>query len=216
MPRRFVTRDARRATTVSEHNPTARVEPSPRRAGPATRHRFDRHDRRMQMRRQFQLIDFGGGARLERFGERIVDRPHPAALGARRDAEAVAARRSAVRSRPGVDGPAANAGPWPIASEGLTMELRPTEAGQAGLFPEHLAMLPWLDTRIGARSSRRRRRRRRRGPPPVRLHGPRHAGDGSRRRGRHARGRRTTDGRLGTPQCRAVRPGRPPDPLDRR
>lgn len=31
----------------------------------------------------------------------------------------------------------------------LTLELRPTETGQVGLFPEHLAMLPWLQARVG-------------------------------------------------------------------
>lgn len=31
------------------------------------------------------------------------------------------------------------------------MELRPTETGQLGLFPEHLAMLPWLRTQVAER-----------------------------------------------------------------
>lgn len=31
------------------------------------------------------------------------------------------------------------------------MGLRPTEAGQLGLFPEHLAMLPWLEARVAER-----------------------------------------------------------------
>ena len=31
----------------------------------------------------YQLLDVGGGARLERFGDRVTDRPYPAALGAR-------------------------------------------------------------------------------------------------------------------------------------
>jgi hypothetical protein len=33
---------------------------------------------------EYALIDVGGGARLERFGERLVDRPSPGALGQRR------------------------------------------------------------------------------------------------------------------------------------
>jgi hypothetical protein len=33
----------------------------------------------------YQLLDVGGGARLERFGDRVTDRPYPAALGARAD-----------------------------------------------------------------------------------------------------------------------------------
>jgi 23S rRNA (cytosine1962-C5)-methyltransferase len=45
----------------------------------------------------------------------------------------------------------------------LTLELRPTETGQVGLFPEHLAMLAWLQTavaRTGANTS----------SPPAVLH----------------------------------------------
>src|SRR5436190_5515199 len=34
--------------------------------------------------------------------------------------------------------------PWTIELDGLTLELRPTIAGQVGLFPEHASMLPWL------------------------------------------------------------------------
>lgn len=100
----------------------------------------------------YALIDVGGGARLERFGERTVDRPHPAALGSRRD---IAPWRDAElrfdRAR-GWTGPNAADGRWTIDLQGLNMELRPTEAGQLGLFPEHLAMLPWLETRVTERA----------------------------------------------------------------
>jgi len=30
----------------------------------------------------------------------------------------------------------------------LALELRPTDAGQVGIFPEHVAMLPWLRERV--------------------------------------------------------------------
>lgn len=43
--------------------------------------------------------------------------------------------------------------PWPVEASGLTLELRPTEAGQIGLFPEHLEMLPWLRSRVAERVS---------------------------------------------------------------
>ena len=35
----------------------------------------------------YELIDAGGGARLERFGEHVTDRPHGGAYGQRRDPE---------------------------------------------------------------------------------------------------------------------------------
>jgi 23S rRNA (cytosine1962-C5)-methyltransferase len=96
----------------------------------------------------YELLDVGGGARLERFGERTVERPHPAAVGQRGD---VAAWRAADlrwdRDR-GWLGDAAARRPWTIELDDLTLELRPTVAGQVGLFPEHGATLPWLRARV--------------------------------------------------------------------
>lgn len=103
----------------------------------------------MQTTTAFELIDFGGGARLERFGDRLVDRPHPAALGSRRDpGRWLDADLRFDRDR-GWTGRAVDAGPWPIELDGVTLELRPTEAGQVGLFPEHVAIVPWLRARVG-------------------------------------------------------------------
>ena len=48
---------------------------------------------------------------------------------------------------------------WPsrgrIEIDGLALELRATEAGQVGLFPEHAAMLPWLREQVAARAGAR-------------------------------------------------------------
>lgn len=100
----------------------------------------------------YALIDVGGGARLERFGERTVDRPHPGALGSRRDAAPWRDADLRFDRERGWTGPNAGDGRWKIDLQGLNMELRPTEAGQLGLFPEHLAMLPWLETRVTERT----------------------------------------------------------------
>lgn len=99
----------------------------------------------------YALIDFGGGARLERFGERVVDRPHPAALGTRGDPAAWQRADLRFDRDRGWTGPHMEAGAWPFEHEDLRLELRPTDAGQVGLFPEHLAMLGWLRTRIERR-----------------------------------------------------------------
>jgi 23S rRNA (cytosine1962-C5)-methyltransferase len=102
----------------------------------------------MHARRSYELIDAGGGGRLERFGDRIVDRPHAAALGARRDpARWVEADLRFDRER-GWTGRATADGPWEIELAGLTLELRPTDAGLVGLFPEHLARVGWLEYRV--------------------------------------------------------------------
>jgi len=101
----------------------------------------------------YELIDVGGGARLERFGARVTDRPHPAALGERRDPGAWRTPDLRFDRDRGWTGDAGTvvAEPWPIEIDGLTMELRATEAGQVGLFPEHAAMLPWLREQVDAR-----------------------------------------------------------------
>ena len=102
---------------------------------------------------EIELLDLGGGARLERFGERIVDRPHPAALGSRQATEVWRDADLRFDRERGWTGPAADDGGWHVRTHGLTLELRPTDAGQVGLFPEHAAMLPWLDERITRRAS---------------------------------------------------------------
>jgi 23S rRNA (cytosine1962-C5)-methyltransferase len=98
----------------------------------------------------YELLDLGGGARLERFGERTVERPHPAALGPRRDAAPWRAADLRWDRDRGWLGDAAARRPWTIELDALKLELRPTLAGQVGLFPEHAAMLPWLLARVGA------------------------------------------------------------------
>jgi 23S rRNA (cytosine1962-C5)-methyltransferase len=110
----------------------------------------------------YELVDFGGGARLERFGGKLVDRPHPGALGSRApDAPWRAADLRFDRDR-GWSGQDAAADPWRLHLEGLTLELRPTDAGQVGIFPEHLGMLDWLRARIERRVAS--------GRPPTVLH----------------------------------------------
>ena len=81
------------------------------------------------------LLDVGGGARLERFGERVTDRPLPVALGTRRDPEAWQRADLRFDRDGGWSGEPEARTPWPIEIDGVTLELRPTEAGQVGLFP---------------------------------------------------------------------------------
>jgi 23S rRNA (cytosine1962-C5)-methyltransferase len=100
----------------------------------------------------YELIDVGGGARLERFGPHMVDRPHAAAEGEPlttdrwREAD-LRFDRDGGWSGPGME--QARSG-WRVRLEDLVFEARPTDAGQVGLFPEHAAMLPWLRERTTA------------------------------------------------------------------
>lgn len=107
----------------------------------------------MPPRSAYELIDFGDGARLERFADRIVDRPHPGALGARADPDAWRSADLRYEREGGWSGPAVRDGPWSFDGEGLRLELRPTDAGQVGLFPEHLAMVRWLRTRVSTHAA---------------------------------------------------------------
>jgi 23S rRNA (cytosine1962-C5)-methyltransferase len=100
----------------------------------------------------YELIDFGGGARLERFGERVVDRPHPAALGSRAELDAWREADLRFDRDRGWTGFGSSAGAWPFEHGRLRLELRPTDAGQVGLFPEHLGMLEWLRACVAGRA----------------------------------------------------------------
>jgi len=106
-----------------------------------------------------RLIDLGGAARLERFGERLVDRPSPGALGARADPALWRTADLRFDRDRGWSGPGVEAGPWPVEVDGVTLELRTTDGGQVGLFPEHAAMLPWLRDQVTARTGS--------GPPAI-------------------------------------------------
>lgn len=95
----------------------------------------------------YALLDVGGGARLERFASRVTDRPHPGALGARGDPAPWRAADLRYDREGGWTGTVDVRAPWSVDVDGLTLELKATEAGQVGLFPEHAAMLPWLRER---------------------------------------------------------------------
>ena len=99
------------------------------------------------------LIDAGGDARLERFGDHLVSRPHPGASSHRRAPQRWADADLRFDRDHGWDGgglAAARQG-WVARLGDLAFELRPTDAGQVGVFPEHAAMLPWLLERTAER-----------------------------------------------------------------
>ena len=101
----------------------------------------------------YELIDAGGGARLERFGEHVTDRPHGNAYGERRSPERwvdadLRFDRDGGWSGQGLAAPLDG---WTMDIAGFELLLRPTEAGGVGCFPEHAALLPWLGERIDLR-----------------------------------------------------------------
>ncbi len=106
--------------------------------------------------RDYELVDFGAGRKLERFGTWTLDRPCPAAAGVkatRRDAWTGATAR--------FDGDRAADGAWtPPADRWATRELKidaplgdgrqvsmaiePLPSGQVGVFPEQWASWRWI------------------------------------------------------------------------
>lgn len=116
----------------------------------------------------YELIDAGDGRRLERFADRIVDRPAASAEEPRRDPAAWAAADLRFDRYRGWSGPAAHAPdagngasvshqpddaggtgrPWLLDADDLRFELRPTATGQVGLFPEQAPLRAWLRTAL--------------------------------------------------------------------
>jgi 23S rRNA (cytosine1962-C5)-methyltransferase len=97
-----------------------------------------------------ELLDAGNGRRLDRFGDRRVDRPAPAAVWPPRLGPAEWAASDLRFDRgAGWTGPALT--PWTVTIDELILELRPTDTGQVGLFPEHLGFWTWLRAALAGR-----------------------------------------------------------------
>jgi len=99
-------------------------------------------------RGDYELLDAGDGRRLERFGDRIVDRPAAATIDPRQDPGAWGQADLRFHRNTGWEG-RAGIQPWSVQLDGLTFELRPTEAGQVGLFPEQAPNWRWLRRIVG-------------------------------------------------------------------
>jgi 23S rRNA (cytosine1962-C5)-methyltransferase len=93
------------------------------------------------MTADYELVDAGGGRRLERFGDRLVDRPAPGATEPALDASAWTEADLGFDHSSGWKGPIE---PWTVRLEDLTFELRPTSSGQLGVFPEQATNWRWL------------------------------------------------------------------------
>ncbi len=103
----------------------------------------------------YQLLDFGAGRRLERFGTFVADRPCPTAEGlAKAEPEAWAAADARferdeprkgewLRSREPPD-------PWTVGHSAMTFELKLTPQGQVGFFPEQADNWDWIRERVRA------------------------------------------------------------------
>jgi 23S rRNA (cytosine1962-C5)-methyltransferase len=102
---------------------------------------------------QYELLDFGNGRRLERFGTVILDRPCPAAEGIRPGGHPAWKRATARFRRSGAERGhwvPADALPesWTVSHGGLTLALKPTPFGHVGVFPEQAGNWQWIQDRV--------------------------------------------------------------------
>ena len=103
----------------------------------------------------YQLFDFGDGRRLERFGQFVLDRPCPAAEGIKR-ADPGAWRSADAR----FNGRDAEKGDWTdrrelperwtVAFDRLRFELKRTDFGHLGIFPEQAENWRWISSLAAA------------------------------------------------------------------
>jgi 23S rRNA (cytosine1962-C5)-methyltransferase len=105
----------------------------------------------------YQLLDFGEGRKLERFGSYVLDRPAPAAERIARSQpevwrqatvrfETVGDQRGGARGRWIPD--QALSERWNIGFDPLRFELKPTDFGHLGVFPEQAANWDWIARQI--------------------------------------------------------------------
>ncbi len=110
----------------------------------------------------YELLDFGDGRKLERFGEWTLDRPCPTAVGLAKSKpqawRTAIARFEGDRAADGEWSPAAMK--WPRVDQTLNvplgaersfrMLLEPLPSGQLGVFPEQFENWAWIASRAAA------------------------------------------------------------------
>ncbi len=106
----------------------------------------------------YQLLDFGDGRKLERFGAVILDRPASAAKGPIRSQQVWESATSRYVKDRGGRGhwmacqPLPD--PWVVSSRVGVFQLKLSESGNVGLFPEHALHWEWMLRRLRAHRGR--------------------------------------------------------------
>jgi len=102
---------------------------------------------------QYELLDFGDGRKLERFGPYVLGRPSPAAENVPR--QNVALWRSADARYERTDGETGRwltekrlPTTWQIEHGRVVFELKPTESGHVGVFAEQAANWDWIARQV--------------------------------------------------------------------
>lgn len=102
---------------------------------------------------EYELLDFGDGRRLERFGQVVVDRPCPAAESAARSTPK-SWKLAELRFERSIVGEGQwqrrceGSNAWSVRHQAIRFELRPTPLGQLGIFPEQAGNWDWIEAQI--------------------------------------------------------------------
>lgn len=108
-------------------------------------------DKTLYIEGQYELLDFGAGRKLERFGDVIVDRPAPQAKGKASqkcwDADWVYSGSRVGEGEWSATSPG-QADNWTVTIENQLMHCRIGKGGQIGIYPEHVACWRWIRARL--------------------------------------------------------------------
>ena len=100
----------------------------------------------------YELLDSGGGEKLERYGRVILSRPDPQAIWQKSLSVTEWKKADAVFSRIGTTGKwkinKEIKEPWTVSLEGLSFSLKLLPSKHLGLFPEQSAQWKWLSEKI--------------------------------------------------------------------
>jgi 23S rRNA (cytosine1962-C5)-methyltransferase len=94
----------------------------------------------------YELIDFGDGRKLERFGQVVLDRVSPAAIGIERTNSDWSEADLRLDERGEVLDGRLKVSDWTVTIAGIHFKLRVTPFGHVGVFPEQLSNWRWLQT----------------------------------------------------------------------
>ena len=108
--------------------------------------------------KDYELIDSGQGAKLERFGEYVISRPDPRAIWKRMAKPELWEKADAlyVRSTKDTGDWTINREPpknWHVTYHDLTFTLKPTSFKHVGVFPEQAANWDWIIEKLSGKKA---------------------------------------------------------------
>ena len=107
-----------------------------------------------QIQGTYALLDSGEGARVERFGDYLLERPASLAIWRRRQSS-VCPPDSRYLPPKGWQSTRKLPDQWPVVIDGITMLVRCQSNGQVGVFPEHATYLSEIRAAATARPGAR-------------------------------------------------------------